>query len=141
MKILAVGAHPDDIEAQIGGTIAKLGNSGAKTLLVAATATSTGASSSELRDNEASMGSKCIGSNFVSLGISPDEFSFSRKYISIFDDLFDAESQTWSLLLTLWTVIMNINLFPSAFALRLERILSPDLLKSSFSRRGWSTFI
>jgi LmbE family N-acetylglucosaminyl deacetylase len=91
MKILAVGAHPDDIEAQIGGTIAKLGNGGAKTLLVAATATSTGASSSELRDNEARRAAKCIGSNFISLGISPDEFSFSRKYISIFDDLFDAE--------------------------------------------------
>lgn len=91
MKIIAMGAHPDDIEAQIGGTLAKLANDGAEVLLVAATATSTGALSSDLRDDESRRAAKCIGANFLSLGISPDEFAYSRKYISIFDDLFVSE--------------------------------------------------
>ena len=46
MKVLAIGAHPDDIEPQVGGTLAKLASDGAEVLLVAAATTSTGAFSS-----------------------------------------------------------------------------------------------
>ena len=51
MKIVATGAHPDDIEPQIGGTLAKFAAEGAEVLLVAATSTSTGASSVNVRDD------------------------------------------------------------------------------------------
>ena len=91
MKILAIGAHPDDIEPQIGGTLAKLSNEGADILTVAATSTSTGASSSITRDDEAEKAAKCLGASFLSLGISQDIFCFSRQYISVFDDLFKIE--------------------------------------------------
>ncbi len=91
MKILAIGAHPDDIEPQIGGTLAKLANDGAKILTVATTATSTGASSVDFRDEEARKAAACLGASFLSLGIPQDEFTFSRNYISTFDDLFSAE--------------------------------------------------
>ena len=122
MKILAMGAHPDDIEAQIGGTLAKLSSEGAEILLVAATATSTGALSSESRDAEARRAAKCIGSNFLSLGISPDEFAYSRKYISIFDDLFILRDQIWFSLLIQWIVITSINLLLSVLVRHQERI-------------------
>jgi len=91
MKILAIGAHPDDIEPQIGGTLAKFAHEGAEILTVAATATSTGASSVNYRDDEAKRASKCLGANFISLGIPQNDFTFSRKYISTFDELFSLE--------------------------------------------------
>jgi len=91
MKVLAIGAHPDDIEPQIGGTLAKLVSEGADVILVAATSTGTGASSSKARDDEGRKAAKCLGALYLNLGMSPNEFTFSRKFIGEFDKLFGAE--------------------------------------------------
>lgn len=91
MKILAIGAHPDDIEPQIGGTLAKFAAEGAEVLLIAATSTSTGASSVKARDEEGQRAAKCISAKYLSLGIDPNEFMYSRKFIAIFDELFLSE--------------------------------------------------
>ena len=91
MKIIAIGAHPDDIEPQIGGTLAKFAAEGAEVLLVAATSTSTGASSVNVRDDEGRRAAKCIGAKYLSLGVDPNEFMYSRKFISVFDELFLSE--------------------------------------------------
>ncbi len=91
MKILAIGAHPDDIEPQIGGTLAKLISQGAEAVLVAATATATGASSSDIRNDEGMRAAKCLGATYLSMGISPDDFMLSRKYVAIFDELLKIE--------------------------------------------------
>ena len=41
--VLAIGAHPDDIEPQSGGTLAKISQAGCEVSIVIATATDTGA--------------------------------------------------------------------------------------------------
>lgn len=91
MKVLAIGAHPDDIEPQIGGTLARLVNGGAEAVIVSATSTSTGAASVDSRNAEAERAARCLGGSFLSLGVDPHEFDFSRRFISIFDDLFSVE--------------------------------------------------
>ncbi|MDA0345265.1 MAG: PIG-L family deacetylase [Proteobacteria bacterium] len=91
MKILAIGAHPDDLEPQIGGTLAKFVSQGAKVLSVSATSTSTGASSSLARDAEGKAAANCLGASYLSLGLSPHEFTYSRNFIGIVDQLFSSE--------------------------------------------------
>ena len=91
MKVLAFGAHPDDIEPQIGGTLAKLNADGADVTIVTATATSTGAANASQREREGRNAANVIGSKYIGLGISQDSFDFSRKSISIFDELVKIE--------------------------------------------------
>ena len=91
MKILAIGAHPDDLEPQIGGTLAKLVSQGGKVLAIAATSTSSGASSSLVRDAEGRAAAKCLGASYLSLGLSPNEFNYSREFIGVVDQLFSSE--------------------------------------------------
>ena len=122
MKILAIGAHPDDIEPQIGGTLAKLSNEGADILTVAATSTSTGASSSITRDDEAEKAAKCLGASFLSLGISQDIFCFQDSIFQYLTIYLKLKNLTWYSQLTLWTVIRNISLFLNVSALHQEKI-------------------
>lgn len=91
MRILAIGAHPDDIEPQIGGTLASYVADGHKVTVVASVSTATGAGSIKGRDSEGFAAAKCIGANFLSLGFSSSEFTFSRKYINEFDRLIASE--------------------------------------------------
>ena len=91
MKVLAIGAHPDDLEPQIGGTLAKLVSQGAEVVSVAATSTSSGAESALVRDAEAGNAARCLGASFISLGLSPHEFTYSREFIGEVDRLFATE--------------------------------------------------
>ena len=91
MKILAIGAHPDDLEPQIGGTLTKFVSQGAKVVSVTGTSTSTGASNSQVRDAEGKAAANCLGASYLSLGLSPHEFTYSREFIGIVDQLFSSE--------------------------------------------------
>jgi len=91
MKILAIGAHPDDLEPQIGGTLAKFVSQGAKVVSVTGTSTSTGALDSLARDAEGKAAANCLGASYLSLGLSPHEFTYSREFIEIVDQLFISE--------------------------------------------------
>lgn len=92
MKVLAFGAHPDDIEPQIGGTLAKLNSEGSDVTVITATATSTGAANASQRELEGRNAAKVIGSKYIGLGIDQKIFSFNRESISIFDELIKIES-------------------------------------------------
>lgn len=90
MKILAFGAHPDDIEPQIGGTLAKLSNNGAEVLNVIVTQTGTGADNLK-RESEGRAAASILGVNYTSMNISQEDFSYSRVYIQEIDKLISIE--------------------------------------------------
>jgi LmbE family N-acetylglucosaminyl deacetylase len=80
-RILAVGAHPDDLEILCGGTLARFAQSSAKLFMAIATDGSAGHMSippeelSQMRRNEAESAAKIIGAEFHWLGFS-DEMLF-----------------------------------------------------------------
>ncbi|MDD3926043.1 MAG: PIG-L family deacetylase, partial [bacterium] len=81
-RILAFGAHPDDIEFQCAGTLAKYADAGHKVGIVVATNGEVGSpvlSKSEIaavRQREAKASAGVIGAEFIWLGY-PDEFLFN----------------------------------------------------------------
>ena len=87
MKIIAFGAHPDDLEPQIGGSVAKFVHEGAKVTLVTCTLTSTGAQSSSTRQEEGRRAAKILGSEFIGMGIKEEELAFNRQLINQIDEI------------------------------------------------------
>ena len=90
MKILAFGAHPDDIEPQIGGTLAKFANNGAEVTNVIVTQTGTGADNHK-RESEGRSAASILGLNYISMNIDQADFSYSRIYIQEIDKLISIE--------------------------------------------------
>ena len=86
MKILVFGAHPDDYEIGMGGTINKLIKSGHEVKLVLVTIPN---KNKELRLNEAKKAAEILGADFLFLDIISDDMQLSRDLISIFDKLID----------------------------------------------------
>ena len=80
-SVLAVGAHPDDIEIVCAGTLAKYANQGVKVSIAVATDGSAGhmiippKELAEIRHQEAENAAKIIGADFYWLGYG-DEFLF-----------------------------------------------------------------
>ena len=85
MKIIILGAHPDDIEISAGGTIAKYLQKKHEVLLVVVTIPY----NKEIRRKEAENGAEILGTNIKILDLDPNEIIFSRKLVKIFDELFD----------------------------------------------------
>jgi N-acetylglucosamine malate deacetylase 1 len=87
--ILIFGAHPDDIEIGMGGTVAKLAGNGYDVKLVIATLPNfVETDTKEARRHEAIMSAKtmsCKPPDFLDL--SPDEMVFSRKFVTRIDEL------------------------------------------------------
>jgi N-acetylglucosamine malate deacetylase 1 len=87
--ILIFGAHPDDIEIGMGGTVAKLAGSGYDVKLVIATLPDfIETDTKEARRHEAIMSAKimnCKSPDFLDL--SPDEMVFGRKFVTRIDEL------------------------------------------------------
>lgn len=83
MRILAVGAHPDDIEFQCAGTLAKYRRLGHQVGLAVATngevgsATLSKAEIAAVREKEARSSAAVLGAEFYWLGY-PDEFLFNN---------------------------------------------------------------
>jgi LmbE family N-acetylglucosaminyl deacetylase len=84
---LAFGAHPDDIEIGMGGTVAKLVKLGYKMNLVIAATDSSGTMVKE-RENESIKAAKIMGCSPPDfLNLSPTEFMFNRTLVRRLDEL------------------------------------------------------
>lgn len=85
MRVLVVGAHPDDIEPQMGGTIAKLTKNGHEVLIVQFT--NTGGNLAELRNFESCNGAQILGAKIKHLNYCQNNFIFERKLVQNLDEI------------------------------------------------------
>jgi len=83
MRIIVFGAHPDDMEIGMGGTIAKHVEQGDDVLMVVATVPNL----RELRTQEARAGAEVLGARLEILDIPPDDLGVNRRTIREFDRL------------------------------------------------------
>jgi len=83
MRIIVFGAHPDDMEIGMGGTIAKHVEQGDDVLMVVATVPNL----RELRTQEARAGADVLGARLEILDIPPDDLGVNRRTIREFDRL------------------------------------------------------
>jgi N-acetylglucosamine malate deacetylase 1 len=88
-SIVAFGAHPDDVEIGMGGTVAKLARNGYDVHLVIATLPNfTKIDIKEQRRHEAIISAKIMGvSSPEFLDLSPDEITFGRKFVGLLDGI------------------------------------------------------
>ncbi|HVE38051.1 MAG TPA: PIG-L family deacetylase [Nitrososphaeraceae archaeon] len=88
-SILVFGAHPDDLEIGMGGTIAKLSAMGYEVQPIIATLPNfVKSDNKEGRKTESMLSAKVMGCNPpVFLDLAPDEMIFGRKLISLIDSL------------------------------------------------------
>lgn len=83
MNILVFGAHPDDLEVGMGGTIAKYTEKDHNVLMVVASSPNI----KEVRRHEALNSAKILGAKLKFLDLKPEELEFSRKLVNIYDDI------------------------------------------------------
>lgn len=81
MKVLAFGAHPDDIEIGMGGTIAKYSKDKHDVLMVILTIPN----NKNIRRNEAENAAKMLGSEIRILDVDPEKMVFSRELVRKLD--------------------------------------------------------
>jgi len=88
-SILVFGAHPDDIEIGMGGTVAKLARNGCNVNLVIATLPNfVKTDTKQERRKEAMLSAKVMGCKTPEfLGLSPDQIVFSRKLVTRIDQI------------------------------------------------------
>jgi N-acetylglucosamine malate deacetylase 1 len=82
--MIAFGAHPDDIEIGMGGTVAKLAGTGYDVRLVIATLPNfVKTDTKEERKQESIMSAKVMGCKTPEfLDLSPEEIVFNRKFVT-----------------------------------------------------------
>lgn len=87
--VLAFGAHPDDIELGMGGTVPKLLGKGYDVQLVIVTLPSfTNADKKEVRRREAELSAKVLGCKHPEfLDVPPEELTFGRRFVTLIDSL------------------------------------------------------
>ena len=83
-RVIAFGAHPDDIEIGMAGTVAKLTGMGYDVRLVIATLPNfVKTDTKEDRKQESIMSAKVMGCKIPDfLDLSPEEIVFSRKFVT-----------------------------------------------------------
>src|SRR6266487_3953051 len=88
-SVVAFGAHPDDIEIGMGGTIAKLSSLGYEVNLVVATLPNfVKIDKKEERRNESTMSAKVMGCKSPEfLDLTPDEITFGRRFVTKVDEI------------------------------------------------------
>jgi LmbE family N-acetylglucosaminyl deacetylase len=89
-SILIFGAHPDDIEIGMGGTVAKLSKSDDYDvhLVIATLPNFVKSDTKEGRQSEAIMSAKVMGcSSPELLDLSPEELVFNRRFVGIVDKI------------------------------------------------------
>ena len=85
MNILAIGAHPDDIEINCGGTLAKYAKQGHKIFTATATNGNVGSSTlpmdeiAKIRKEEARKAAEIIGAEYICLDYDDEMFFESKK--------------------------------------------------------------
>lgn len=88
MKVLAFGAHPDDIEIGMGGTIARHAEAGDRVVMAIATIPN----NRETRRVEAERAAEVLGADLMILDIPPLDLSHSRAVVKKFDKVLEAVS-------------------------------------------------
>lgn len=83
MKILVFGAHPDDMEVGMGGTIARHASMGDEVLMCVATVPSLG----DTRRNEARRGAEILGARLHLLDIPAGELEYNRETVRRVDKI------------------------------------------------------
>lgn len=83
MKVLIIGAHPDDIDIGVGGTAAKYIKHGHEVLGVVVTVPN----NNDRRKKEAEQAAKILGIELRNLDIDPNELSYSRRLVLEFDNI------------------------------------------------------
>lgn len=83
MRVLAFGAHPDDIEVGMAGTITKYSKNKHDVLMVIAAVPN----KKEVRWEEAENAAKILGAELLILDIDPDKMVFSRELVRKFDEV------------------------------------------------------
>jgi N-acetylglucosamine malate deacetylase 1 len=88
-SVVAFGAHPDDLEIGMGGTLAKLARLGYDVNLVVATLPNfVKTDIKEQRRIEATMSAKTLGCKSPQfLDLSPDEITIGRKFVTMIDEI------------------------------------------------------
>jgi N-acetylglucosamine malate deacetylase 1 len=88
-SVVAFGAHPDDIEIGMGGTIAKLSAQGYDVNLVVATLPNfVEIDKKEERRNESTISAKVMGCKTPEfLDLTPDEITFGRRFVTKVDEI------------------------------------------------------
>ena len=81
MKVIAFGAHPDDIEIGMGGTIAKHASAGDRVVMVITVIPN----NRQQRRREAERAADVLGAELMVLDIPPLELSHTRGVIKRFD--------------------------------------------------------
>lgn len=88
MRILAVGGHPDDVEFQCAGTLAKYKRLGHEVAIAVATNGEVGSPSlgkkeiAAIRKEEAAAAARTLGAEFYWMG-HPDEFLFNNESVRL----------------------------------------------------------
>ena len=96
MKVLAFGAHADDVEIGMGGTVARMIEEGHEVKIVCAIIpheSIDGVSNlkdKEIRHKAAIDAANILGASIEILDIDPYEFTLNRKYTKIFDQIVKA---------------------------------------------------
>jgi LmbE family N-acetylglucosaminyl deacetylase len=83
--VLAFGAHPDDIEIGMGGTIARHASAGDRVVMVVVTIPN----NREVRRDEAERAAGVLGADLTILDIPLDELGHSRTIVKRFDKLLE----------------------------------------------------
>ena len=93
MNILAIGAHPDDVESQCGGTLAKYAKQGHKVFTATATNGNIGSATlpkeeiAAIRKEEARRAAAHIGAEYICLDYNDEMFFESEEVRMAFIDL------------------------------------------------------
>ena len=96
MRVLAVGAHPDDLEILCGGTLVRYAEEGHEVVMCHATKGDRGSfeySSEEIariRDEEARRASEIARAEHISLGLSDGEVRLNDSVEGLADERLDA---------------------------------------------------
>ena len=85
MNVVAFGAHPDDLEIGMGGTIARHASAGDRVVMVTATIPN----NRETRRREAERAADVLGAELIVLDIPPEELLHSRDIVKRFDKVLE----------------------------------------------------
>ncbi len=78
--ILVIGAHPDDAEVGMGGTIIRYSKKGVPVKIIILTIPS---DNKNTRIKECEKSAKVLGAQFEFLDVPPNELDFDRKHVSL----------------------------------------------------------
>lgn len=83
MKLLAFGAHPDDVELGMGGTIARYSQRKHDVMVVTVTIPS----NKEIRRKECEVAAELLGVELLIIDIEPNGIVFSRELVGVLEKI------------------------------------------------------